>query len=90
MFYKGSVRSTRFEFWAVALAVEAAAALLSKRGRFSFIDLLIDLLCPYKEVTADNLMLYFLWFSSINLLPKRTKNNKKSPSLFEFTEVFGP
>ena len=26
--YNGSARSTRFEFWAVALAVEAAAALL--------------------------------------------------------------
>ena len=28
VFYNGSARSTRFEFWAVALAVEAAAALL--------------------------------------------------------------
>ena len=30
------------------------------RLSFSLIDLLVDLLGPYKEVTADNLTLYFL------------------------------
>ena len=35
VFYNGSARSTRFEFWAVALAVEAAAALLRNRHRFT-------------------------------------------------------
>ena len=36
VFYNGSARSTRFEFWAVALAVEAAAALLrNRRSRFT-------------------------------------------------------
>ena len=58
----------RFEFWAVAVAVWAAAELLRKYSermlcstQLFIIDLLIDLLCPYKEVTADNLTLYFLW-----------------------------
>ena len=50
-------RSTRFEIWAVALAVKAAAALLRNEVRvnalslsFSFIDLIVDLLAPMEEL----------------------------------------
>ena len=49
--------STRFEFWAVGLAVKAAAALLRNDGRvnalslsFSIIDLIVDLLAPMNEL----------------------------------------
>ena len=61
VFYNGSARSMRFEFWAVALAVEAAAALLRHDVRvnalslsFSFVDLIVDLivdlLAPIEEL----------------------------------------
>ena len=47
----------RFEFWAVALAALAAAELLritaNERSawlRFSFIDLIVDLLAPMEEL----------------------------------------
>ena len=54
-------RGTRFEFWAVALAVEAAAVILRSnrvnllhRLSFSFVDLIVDLivdlLAPMEEL----------------------------------------
>ena len=48
---------TRFEIWAVALAVEAAAVILRSNHvnllhllSFSFVDLLVDLLAPMEEL----------------------------------------
>ena len=57
-------RSTRFEIWAVALAVKAAAALLRNDVRvnalslsFSFVDLIVDLivdlLAPMEELLCS-------------------------------------
>ena len=49
----------RFEFWAVALAAwEIIASIRFARLSFSFIDLLVDLVGPYKEVTTDNFTLF--------------------------------
>ena len=58
------MRSTRFEFWAIALAVKAAAALLrndvrvnAHRLSFPFIDLIVDLLAPMEELLCGILFL---------------------------------
>ena len=53
-------RSTRFEFWAVALAVKAVAALLRNDVQvnalslsFSFVDLIVDLIAPMEELLCS-------------------------------------